>query len=526
MTPDNILTSITACNGEFTHQNTSASQIKLRIRHNNNAPTTREGKPNNSNAQTYPQRTYHRNNETRFEDIQQNTTRNIVAYTTPTTPTIDQRIHLTLRVRNGIATDTNYRGTLQWRVERKSGTSRITAETSSYSSNTNSYTFTSTDNGQVTLSNAIRLTNPQREYRIAIYDTTTPNTQQYLYIQPYNNQYNNRQTNTTNFVVSTNNSIPRIDQRVHLTIRARNNISTDTNYRGTVYPEIRYRMIGNTTRTKTTSSHWYEIRSPYENNGISFSYTDNGQTTISNFIRFKQAGYEYKVVVVDTNTNKEGFQTFTIEGNTNTSSNFLVTTNNDNPNTNQWTNLFVRARNGTSTNTNYRGTISIDVYYQEAGSISRTKTTSSQYYALSNTLNNGYTFYSTQNGYVSISNAIIFYKHNHRYKIVVYDKNTNSIQGEKIFNVQLSNTPSNIAGFTLAQIETIQAIYNQRDSSIQNLKNTYPNLRTHTRWTTVTNTFKQNMKDVLDKKSTRTFKTYATFHNAYLSRQRYTDSVK
>ena len=75
-------------------------------------------------------------------------------------------------------------------------------------------------------------------------------------------------------------------------------------------------------------------------------------------------------------------------GNNNSSNtngnNFYVTTNDSSPSTNNWVDLTIRARDGSSTDTSYRGTINMNVYYRSSNSSSWVKTTSSSYYETSN----------------------------------------------------------------------------------------------------------------------------------------------
>lgn len=58
MTPDSQLKTISSCNGNFTYDGNTTGNIKIWIRYNEVAPTSREGKPNNNSERTYPQWTY------------------------------------------------------------------------------------------------------------------------------------------------------------------------------------------------------------------------------------------------------------------------------------------------------------------------------------------------------------------------------------------------------------------------------------------------------------------------------------
>ena len=110
--------------------------------------------------------------------------------------------------------------------------------------------------------------------------------------------------------------------------------------------------------------------------------------------------------------------------------NFYVTTDDTTPSTSQEVDLTVKARNGSSTDTTYRGTIQFEVYYKASGSSTWKQTTSSSYYEImsSSYEDNGYKFTSSNAGQKTFSNFIQFKKNNYSYKVVVYDQDYDNIQ--------------------------------------------------------------------------------------------------
>ncbi len=97
--------------------------------------------------------------------------------------------------------------------------------------------------------------------------------------------------------------------------------------------------------------------------------------------------------------------------------------------------LTVRARDGTSTDTSYRGSVEFEVYYRRSGSSSWTKTTSSSYYEIDEDYEDGYSFSSTNDGQKTFDNFIQFKKDDYEYKVVVVDEDDDDIEGYKIFRV-------------------------------------------------------------------------------------------
>jgi hypothetical protein len=175
MTPNNALRSISACNGEFTYNGSTAGRIKLWIRYSNSAPTDWEGKPNNNNERTYPQWIYHFGYEERNDDnIYDNTsdTDNLYITASPGTPDENQAIDITIRARDGSSTDENYRETVRFSVQRRNSSSdeRVSASSSLYNLSQTSYTFTSSDYGRKTLYNLVTFTNDNYDYRLVVYD--------------------------------------------------------------------------------------------------------------------------------------------------------------------------------------------------------------------------------------------------------------------------------------------------------------------------------------------------------------------
>jgi len=302
-----------------------------------------------------------------------------------------------------------------------------------YDLNRTSYTFTSSDNGEHDFSNLVTFNDDSYDYRLVVYDNSDSGIEGTKTFS-LNGDGNNNNYNTDNFYVTTDDSTPSLNQLVDLTVKARDGTSTDTSYRGKIEFEVRYRASGNTNRTKTTSLSYYEMKYPYKDNGYTFNSSNNGNITITNFIRFRRTDYEYKVIVMDTDDNDiEGYRTFTIgtvDSNDNyDTDNFYMTTDDSTPSTSQRVDLTVKARYSTTTDTAYRGTVQFEVYYKSSSSSTWTKTTSSTYYEMKSPYeDDGYTFTSSNAGSKTFTDLIRFKKTNYSYKVLAYDEDDESIE--------------------------------------------------------------------------------------------------
>ncbi len=462
------------------------------------------------------------------DDEENNETDNFYIISSTSNPNMNQYVDLTVRARDGSSTDEGYRGTIRFNVERKSGSSRVTASSSYYTLSRTSYTFTSSDGGIHEFQDLIKFRNDSYDYRIKIYDSTnTITTYKYFYINEEDDDTDNYDAD--NFYVSTDDSTPNINQHVDLTIKARDGSSTDTSYRGSIEFEVYYRQIGYTTWNRTTSLSYYEMKYPYEDNGYNFSSYNNGQVTITDFIKFRREGYEYKIVVIDDNNDIEGYKIFTIDDddtNNSNTDNFYITTDNSTPTTSQWIDLTIKAREGTYSNTSYRGTIQFEVYYKAPSSSTRVLTTSTTYYDINSSYNNGYTFTSSDNGQKTFNNILKLKKNNYSYKVVVYDEDDEDIDGYRIFNVGSTSSNDDIDGFTSNELDTVEAIYDAWDNMIINLKTTYYKLRTSTTWINMSNDLKDEMELILDNDNDKEYDDFNEFYNAFVDRYRYTVSIR
>jgi len=272
------------------------------------------------------------------------------------------------------------------------------------------------------------------------------------------------------------------------------------------------------------------MKYPYETNGYAFNSSNNGIITITDFIRFKKTDYEYKVIVIDSDYSAiKGEKIFSVgSADTNTTSdNLYITTDDSTPATFQRVDLTVKSRDGTSTDTSYRGTVQFEVYKKASNSTAWTLTTSSTDYEMKSTYANGYRFTSSNAGQKTFTDIIRFKRNNYSYKVLVYDKDNESVEGYKIFEVGTTNSSSsNVNGFSSSQLNTVQSLYNAWNDMISKMENAYPSLRNNTRRQNMSDDLQNAMQEIINDESTKTYYNFTDFYNAFLDRYRYTVSVR
>lgn len=465
-----------------------------------------------------------------------NETDSFYVTTSTSSPDEDQYVDVTVVARDGSTTNEDYRGTVKFKVERKSGSSRVSATSSYYTLAKTSYTFTSSDNGEHEFNDLVRFRDDRYDYRLVIYDTTN-DIEEYktFYVNSDNNNDDEDDSNydTDSFTVTSNTSSPERNEYVDITIKAKDGSSIDTSYRGTVDFEVRYKESGYSTRYKTTSLSDYEMKYPYENNGYRFTSSNAGQVTITDFVRFRKEGYQYKVIVVDSEDDDiDGEKIFTIGDTDDTNDdeyNFYLTTDDTTPTTNQRVDVTVKARDNTSTYTTYRGKILFEVYKKAAGASTRTLTTSTNDFEMASTYKtNGYTFTAGNAGTKTFTNLIKFKRNNYSYKVLVYDEDADGdFKGEKIFTVGTTNNDdSDVDGFTTSELNTVESIYDSRNSMISSLKSMYPRLKTNTTRQNKSDDLYEEMENILEDKSTKQYDDFDAFSEGRAERYRYTISVR
>jgi protocatechuate 3,4-dioxygenase beta subunit len=539
--PDNTLQYIWACDTSFEYNWTSEKKVKLYVRLNNEYKQKEAyydfGKGERWDDDYNDDYNYDYNREINNFNLSTNNS----------TPSINQRVNLSIRAldqNNNTVED--YNSTVKFKVyycnssscSLSSTTNRIQTTSSTYyeinSTYLNWYSFSYSNYWNRTLTDFIRFKRENYSYKIRVYDQNNTNIYKDIkFTVGYNNDYNNSQID--NLLLTTNNSNPSTDQRIDLRIRARDNYNNILDsYRWTVNFKVYYRNSSSDYWRETTSSAYYSINSSYRN-WYSFTYSNQWDVTLSNFIKF-YGNYNYKIRVYDqndANIYKEIF--FTIGSNNNNYNrdinNFNLSTNNSTPSINQRVNLSIRALDqNNNTVEDYNSTVKFKVYYCNSSSCSlssttnRIQTTSSTYYEINSTYLNWYSFSYSNYWNRTLTDFIRFKRENYSYKIRVYDQNNTNIYKDIKFTVGYNNDYYN-GNFSLDEINKIEKVYNIRESLINKLKREYYKLRNNnTRQERSNNLYKEMGKIINGQESIYTDR--EEFYDAFLSRYSYTLRIR
>ena len=239
--------------------------------------------------------------------------------------------------------------------------------------------------------------------------------------------------NNSSIQLSTSDSYPDLSQYLNLTVRVLNsNWTTDTNFQWQVRFTISKRDNNWSYYTANTNDYWIS------NSYYTFSSSDYGYRTLTNYIQFNNSG-TYKIRVENTQNGQTSEITLYVNTtctgscntNNNTTNSFLVESTTPFPTTNQYINTTVTARtNNYDRDYNYQGTVRYSVEKRDSNS-SYWYIAPSGDYTLSNTTSY---FYSSDQGYKNISSNLRFY-YNGNYRLKAVDDNNSSIVWYKEFTV-------------------------------------------------------------------------------------------
>ncbi len=373
-----------------------------------------------------------------------NTNGLISIYPSSSSPGVSQYIALSIRVYDSYGSlDTNFDGEVRFTISKLDNyNSYYTANTNDYYINNNRYTFSSYDNGYVTLSNFLQFySNGTYKVRVenmnngAIADTT-------IYIGT--SWCSSCGSNTvSSFAVESNTTSPQLNQYINTNITARDyNNSRVYDYQGTVRFTVE-RRDNYYSSWSTASSSDYNL-SP---TSTYLWYSQQGYVSLSNHIRFNRSGL-YRLKAVDNNNSGViWYKEFDVSSSsTNSSYNrFDLTTSTNTPWRDNFVNLVITAKDTNGyTLSSYSNRVRFQVFRRTYTSDSWTDITSS---SLDNSnyriYDTSYNFPSYNNGTTTINNFIKFYSDSYDYKVKVVDDYNNSIYGEIIYYLRNSSSSTN-----------------------------------------------------------------------------------
>ena len=439
---------------------------------------------------------------TNAEDIELSTNRK--------SPSTNQFINLT------IETDEDYTGKLTFSAKYKSSSSSSwttisNLTSSSYFSDYSDewddgyYKMRSSDDGEVTLKNLVKF-KKKGYYRIYVKDTDWD--QDYLDFTVWWDSSDNE------LKISISPTGPDSDEWVKLTIK------TDEDYTGKIkFTKLQYRSSSSSSWSSvsmTSSTYVSNYSTEWSNWYYRMTSSDDGEKTISKFLKFKKKGY-YRIYAEDIDWNQDYVQV-TVDGSSSSSSSddINLSANRTSPSTSQFINLTIE------TDEDYVGKLTFSAKYRSSSSSSWSSisSTSSTYFSdYSDEWDDGYyRMRSSDDGEVTLKNLVKFKKKGY-YRIYVkdIDWNQNYIQ----FSVGVSDSDDDedeeesVSWFSSYKLWKLKDVYKNWNSMIAQMQRMYPSLKHDRFWLTLSENFYDDMKDVVNNKKVRDFDDYDDFKSAF-----------
>ena len=434
------------CDGQF-YNSKDEGLIKIFIRKDGYMPIDWDGKPSSDDIWTFPQWMFDFDNgewtDTNYYEDDSYTSNgdldNFYVYSSPSSPARNQYVDLTVRARDeDDNTIENYRWTIDFKVTRKSGSSRINASSSYYEINEDYedwYDFTSNDDGTKVFYDLIKF-KLSGDYKLTITDEDDNIEEERTYYIWTSTSSSSSNGDIDNFSLTSSPSTLARNERADLTINARDvSNNTLTDYDGTVKIKVQKKSWS---YRSDASSIYYEL----DRTSYNFTSYDDGEVELNNLIRFTQ-NWDYRVTVYDEDDETiYGDKTYYISSSSSSSSsntdidNLYIVTSPSGPNRNDRTSITIRARDDNNNIVeDYDGTVRLKIQKQVGSSRSDSY---SSYYELDRT---SYNFSIDDDGEETFTNIMRFTQ-NGNYKLTVYDQDDSSIYGVKYFNISSTSSTS------------------------------------------------------------------------------------
>ena len=426
-----------------------------------------------------------------------------------------------------IETDDDYTGKInfskfQYRSSSSSSWSNISRTSSTYVSDYSSnwsnwyYKMTSSDDGEAILKNLVKF-KKSGYYRIYVEDTDGNES----YVQINVDTSSSSSSSNGDLEISASPSNPDTYEWVKLTIE------TDDDYTGKInFSKFQYRSSSSSSWSsisRTSSTYVSDYSDEWEDGYYKMKSSDDGEVTLKNLVKFKKSGY-YRIYVEDTDDN-ESYVQINVDTSSSSNSNkyygdeIELSTNRESPSTSQYVNLTIK------TDRDYYGKLYLTTKYRSSSSNSRSNisNTSSTYFSnYSDEWEDGYyKMTSSDRGEVTLSNLVKFKKEWY-YRVSVIDTDWNESYIEFDVGGVDDNSSSSVKWFTSKELSRVKALYREWDDTIDQLKKDYPSLKRDSYWIELSDDFYNNMKDVVNNRSSREFRDYSDFESAFNKWFRYT----
>ena len=379
------------------------------------------------------------------------------------------------------------------------------------------YRMTSSDNGYVTLKNLVKF-KKSGYYRIYVEDTDR--NESYVQINVDVSWSSSSYNDELDVTASPSN--PDTYEWVKLTLE------TDRNYTGKInFSKFQYKSSSSsswsTISSRTSNSYVSDYSTDWSNGYYRMTSSDNGYVTLKNLVKFKKSGY-YKIYVEDTDGNEDYVQiNVDVSGSSSSSSDDIeLSTNRKSPSTSQYVNLTIK-----TDSSRYTGKLTFSAKYRSSSSdswSSISRTSNSYFSDYSNEWDNGYyRMTSSDKGEVTLKDIVKFKKDGY-YRIYVEDTdgNENYIQFSVGNASSSSDDESSVSWFSTSQLNKVKTTYKERNTMLAQMMKNYPSLKKDTYWSRLSNNFYNDMKDVINNKSSRDFDDFDDFQKAFDEWYKYT----
>ena len=349
-------------------------------------------------------------------------------------PSTNQYVDLTIK------TDRNYTGKLYLSAEYKSSSSSSWSSISSISSNyfndyssewrDEYYKMTSSDRGEVTLSNLVKF-RKDGYYRIYVKDTDGNKS----YIQF---SVGDVSSSNEDLKISVSPSNPDTYEWIKLTIE------TDDDYTGKInFSKFQYKSSSSSSWSdvsRTSSTYVSDYSSEWSNGYYKMTSSDRGEAILKSFIKFKKSGY-YRIYAEDTDGNESYVQINVDVSGSSSNDDLEVSASPSNPDTYDWVKLTI------NTDRNYTGKINFSKFQYRSSSSSSwssiSKTSSTYVSDYSSEWSNGYYKMTSSDKGEAILKSFIKFKKSGYYRIYVEDTDGNESYVQINVDVSSSSSSSN-----------------------------------------------------------------------------------
>ena len=440
---------------------------------------------------------------------------NIELSTNRKSPTTSQYVNLTIEM-----DDDDYTWKLKFSVKYRSSSSSswstITRTSSTYFSDYSDewedwyYKMKSSDDWEVTLKNLVKF---KKKWYYRIYVEDTDGNDNYIQFSVWN-------SSDDELELSVSDKEPNTNERIKLTIK------TDDDYTWKIYfTKLQYRSSSSSSRSNVsmTSSTYVTNYSTYWDNWYyKMTSSDDGEKTISQFIKFKKKWY-YRIYAKDLDDNEAYVQIYIGWSSSSSSEDIELSTNRKSPTTSQYVNLTIEMDDD-----DYTWKLKFSVKYRSSSSSSWstiTRTSSTYFSDYSDEWEDWYyKMKSSDDWEVTLKNLVKF-KKKWYYRIYIEDTdgNDNYIQ----FSVWNSSDDDDdededIDWFDSSDVKKVKSVYKNWKNMVEEMKRAYPHLKKDVYRIKLSDNLYDDMKDIINNKRNRDLEDFDEFEDAFDDRYEYT----